>query len=52
MHSSILDSTGANVFDNGDADGSAMLHHAVAEVLAAMPESMLFFALISIPIGV
>ena len=44
MHFSILDSTGANVFDNGNADGSAMLHHAVAGVLAAMPESMLFFA--------
>ena len=44
MHFSILDSSGANVFDNGDADGSAMLHHAVAGVLAAMPESMLFFA--------
>ena len=44
MHFSILDSNGANIFDNGDAEGSVMLHHAVAGVLAAMPESMLFFA--------
>ena len=44
MHFSILSGAGANIFDNGDADGSAMLLHAVAGVLAAMPESMLLFA--------
>ncbi len=44
MHFSILDSNGLNIFDNGDAEGSAILHHAVAGVLAAMPESMLLFA--------
>lgn len=44
MHLSILDQNGSNIFDNGNADGSKMLHYAVAGVLAAMPESMLFFA--------
>jgi len=44
MHFSILDETGANLFDDGTAEGSAALRHAVAGVLAAMPESMLVFA--------
>ncbi len=44
MHLSVLDSNGENIFDNGDAEGSEMLHYAVAGVLHAMPESMLLFA--------
>jgi len=44
MHASLLDGAGRNVFDNGGADGSDMLHHAIGGVLAAMPDSTLLFA--------
>jgi glutamine synthetase len=44
MHFSVLDAQGRNVFDNGGADGSDMLRHAVAGCLAAMPAQMLLFA--------
>lgn len=44
MHFSILDSDGANIFDNGGDEGSDRLRHAVAGCLAAMPGSTLLFA--------
>lgn len=44
MHFSILDETGRNIFDDGTAKGSAMLRHAVAGCLQAMPGSMLILA--------
>ncbi|MBU2240686.1 MAG: glutamine synthetase family protein, partial [Gammaproteobacteria bacterium] len=44
VHFSLLDETGKNVFDNGDEDGSLLLHQAVAGLLDHMPESMLVFA--------
>ncbi|KGJ02439.1 glutamate--putrescine ligase [Paracoccus halophilus] len=44
MHFSVLDQTGANIFDNGGDEGSAVLRHAVAGCLAAMPGSTLLFA--------
>ncbi|PKP84420.1 MAG: glutamine synthetase [Alphaproteobacteria bacterium HGW-Alphaproteobacteria-2] len=44
MHFSVIDETGANVFDDGTAQGSAVLHHAVAGCLAAMQDSALIFA--------
>ncbi|MFC2966742.1 glutamine synthetase family protein [Acidimangrovimonas pyrenivorans] len=43
-HFSLLDSNGANVFDNGGPEGTAMLHHAVGGCLAAMHDSTLIFA--------
>ncbi len=43
-HFSVLDAEGTNIFDNGGAEGSAALHHAVAGCLNAMPGSMLVFA--------
>lgn len=44
VHCSLLDRDGNNVFDNGGPEGSDILRHAVAGVLAAMKESMLVFA--------
>lgn len=44
MHFSILDKDGVNIFDDGGPDGSAVMKHAIAGVLAAMPETMLAFA--------
>lgn len=44
VHFSVLDATGANVFDNGRGDGTPLLHHAVAGCLAAMPDSTLILA--------
>ncbi|OAN68901.1 glutamine synthetase [Jannaschia sp. EhC01] len=43
-HFSVLDHDGNNIFDNGGAEGSEALHHAIAGCLAAMPGSMLVFA--------
>ncbi|WP_224814006.1 glutamine synthetase family protein [Hasllibacter sp. MH4015] len=43
-HFSVLDAEGRNIFDNGGAEGSDALHHAIAGCLAAMPGSMLVFA--------
>ncbi|MBL4629052.1 MAG: glutamine synthetase [Roseicyclus sp.] len=43
-HFSVLDADGNNIFDNGGAEGSQTLHHAIAGCLAAMPGSMLVFA--------
>ena len=44
MHFSVLDGTGANVFDDGGPKGTAVLRHAIAGCLAAMGDSMLLFA--------
>jgi glutamine synthetase len=44
VHFSVVDETGCNVFDDGTATGSALLHQAVAGCLAAMPASTLIFA--------
>ena len=44
VHFSVLDEEGNNIFDNGGADGTAMLRHAVAGCLEAMAASTLVFA--------
>jgi glutamine synthetase len=44
VHFSLVDRDGANVFDDGGERGSDTLRHAVAGLLAAMPESALLFA--------
>jgi glutamine synthetase len=43
-HFSVLDTVGANIFDDGGPNGTALLQHAVAGCLAAMPASTLIFA--------
>ena len=44
VHFSLLDADGRNVFDNGTADGSETMRHAVGGVLALMRASSLIFA--------
>ncbi len=44
IHFSLLDREGRNVFDDGSAQGSETLRHAVAGLLAAMGDSTLLFA--------
>jgi glutamine synthetase len=44
VHLSLRDSQGANVFDNGTAQGSDLLRYAAGGLAALMPESMAFFA--------
>jgi len=44
VHFSVLDETGANIFDDGTARGSALMHRAVAGCLSAMQDSTLLFA--------
>jgi glutamine synthetase len=44
IHFSMLDQQGNNVFDNGTAEGSELLSHAVAGCLATMADSMAIFA--------
>ncbi|WP_371157636.1 glutamine synthetase family protein [Jannaschia sp. 2305UL9-9] len=44
VHFSVLDRTGANIFDNGTPEGSPLLRHAVAGLLGAAPASTLIFA--------
>ena len=44
VHFSVLDAEGRNVFDIGKADGTEVLHAAIAGCLAAMPGSTLIFA--------
>ncbi|RWR07678.1 glutamine synthetase [Sinirhodobacter populi] len=44
MHFSLLDAAGRNVFDNGGAEGTHALRHAVAGLLAAMHDTALIFA--------
>ena len=43
-HFSVIDRTGANIFDDGGAKGTDALGHAIAGCLAAMPDSTLIFA--------
>lgn len=44
VHASLLDDAGANVFDDGTAQGAAALHQAVAGVLAGLPGMTLVLA--------
>lgn len=44
VHFSLVDKQGRNVFDNGEEDGSPLLHQAVAGLLTHMADSMLIFA--------
>lgn len=44
VHCSLLDAQGRNLFDDGGAAGSPLLHQAVAGLLDTLPESMLIFA--------
>lgn len=44
MHFSVLNKSGGNIFDNGTAQGSPQLLHAVQGCLDAMPGSTLLFA--------
>lgn len=44
IHLSLLDAGGRNIFDNGTAEGSDALRHAIGGLQAAMPESMALFA--------
>lgn len=44
MHFSLLDEDGNNVFDDGTAEGSQLLRHAVAGLLRGMAETTLLFA--------
>lgn len=44
LHTSMLDQSGTNIFDNGTDLGSPALASAVAGLLRAMPDSTLFFA--------
>jgi glutamine synthetase len=44
IHCSLLDRDGQNIFDDGSAQGSAALRHAIAGLIAASAESFLIFA--------
>ncbi|MBN9566471.1 MAG: glutamine synthetase [Alphaproteobacteria bacterium] len=44
IHISLLDEAGYNVFADGSAAGSEMLHHAIGGLQATMAEAMLLFA--------
>ena len=44
VHFSLLDRDGKNVFDNGTADGSEVMRHAVGGILSLMRASSLVFA--------
>jgi glutamine synthetase len=44
VHLSLVDRSGRNVFDNGTAEGSELLHYAVGGLANLMAESMAFFA--------
>ncbi len=44
VHFSVLDAQGNNVLDNGGPEGTAVMRHAVAGCLEAMPGSALVFA--------
>ena len=50
VHLSVIDQRGQNIFDDGSEAGSQVMQHALAGLLAAMPESMLIPHTI-IPIG-
>ncbi|QRM53554.1 glutamine synthetase family protein [Sinorhizobium sp. BG8] len=44
MHFSVTDEAGKNIFDDGTAEGSDIMRHAVAGLLRGMAESTLLFA--------
>ena len=44
VHFSVIDQEGNNIFDNGSEEGSDKLKHAVAGLLAALPQLTLIFA--------
>ena len=44
VHVSVLDETGRNIFDDGTAEGSLRLRHAIGGLQALMAESMAVFA--------
>ena len=44
IHASVLDADGRNIFDDGTAEGSDSLRHAIGGLQALMPESMALFA--------
>ncbi len=44
IHLSLIDESGRNVFDDGTAEGSPVLHHAIGGLQALMAESMALFA--------
>ena len=44
VHFSLLDRSGRNVFDDGTAEGSAMMRHAVGGLIDSMPETTLLYA--------
>jgi len=44
VHFSVLDRDGRNIFDDGGPRGSAVLGHALAGCLRALPDQMLLFA--------
>lgn len=44
IHASIVDDAGNNIFDDGSAEGSERLRHAIGGLQALMVESMAFFA--------
>ncbi|HSZ74548.1 MAG TPA: glutamine synthetase family protein [Rhizomicrobium sp.] len=44
VHVSVLDETGRNIFDDGTAEGSPRLRHAIGGLQALMAESMALFA--------
>jgi len=43
-HFSVLDKDGNNIFDDGGADGTAAMRHAIAGCMSAMPACALVFA--------
>ncbi len=44
VHMSMLNGAGENVFTGADENGSALLHHAIAGLIDAAPEAMIFLA--------
>ncbi|MEM9437501.1 MAG: glutamine synthetase family protein [Pseudomonadota bacterium] len=44
LHTSVLDTNGQNIFDDGTAQGTGALRHAIAGTLQALPASTIFFA--------
>lgn len=44
VHASILDEGGNNIFDDGSAEGSNLLRHAIGGLQSLMPDSMALFA--------
>jgi len=44
VHASLLDRDGRNIFDDGSAQGSVALRHAIGGVLASMADATLIFA--------